>query len=144
LEAEIVESEVDKSKTDLRKELIPKWIKVFGWIFIVLGVVAPILFISSLIFGFSTSYMMFGLEYEGTAFSLMPLIICSIILVNGVCAYGLLFGKDWGLLACIIYGYIGLAITIGTMFFGSGFIIRLEPIAQIPYLIKLHKLRSCW
>lgn len=144
MEAAIENPETGTQSQESRKALVPLWIKVFGWIFIVMGALAPFLFLSSLIFGFSASYMMFGLEYEGQAFALMPLLISIVILINGICAYGLLFGKGWGLVACLIYGYIGLFITIATMFIGHDLVIRLEPIIQIPYLIKLHKLRAHW
>ena len=80
--------------------------------------------------------------------ALMPLVIAAVIFVNGLCAYGLLFGKDWGLNACIVFGYIGLALTVGTMvfemIFSGSMMIRLEPIIQIPYLVKLHRLKAHW
>ncbi len=129
---------------DYRKALVPVWIRVFGWIFIVMGALVPVFYLSALIFGFSASYMMFGMAYEGPAFALMPLLISTAILLNGICAYGLLFGRSWGVNACLVYGYIGLFITIATMFVDSGLVIRLEPIIQIPYLIKLHKIKPHW
>lgn len=91
---------------------------------------------------------MFGLEYEGNAKALMPLVISTVILINGLCAYGLLFGKDWGLTACIVFGYIGLLLTLGNVFFdmivNGGMMIRLEPVIQIPYLVKLHRIKTHW
>ena len=147
---DIVVNEQDRNndKSLARKALIPLWIKIFGWLFIVMGALVPFLFIGSLIFGFSASYTMFGLEYEGNAMALMPLVIAAVIFVNGLCAYGLLFGKDWGLNACIVFGYIGLALTVGTMvfemIFSGSMMIRLEPIIQIPYLVKLHRLKAHW
>ncbi|MGA4606301.1 hypothetical protein [Pseudoalteromonas maricaloris] len=142
MEVVLENRETGTSKKEYRKALVPTWIKVFGWIFIVMGALVPFFYLTSLFFGFSASYMMFGLEYEGPAFALMPLSISTIILINGICAYGLLFGKEWGLNACLVFGYIGLFITIATMFIGSGLVIRLEPIIQIPYLIKLHKIKA--
>ena len=147
---DIVVNEQDRNndKSLARKALIPLWIKIFGWLFIVMGALVPFLYICSLIFGFSASYTMFGLEYEGNAKALMPLVISTVILINGLCAYGLLFGKDWGLTACIVFGYIGLLLTLGTMLFemifSGSMMIRLEPIIQIPYLVKLHKLKAHW
>lgn len=142
------EQDTNNDKSQARKALIPLWIKIFGWLFIVMGVLVPFLYIGSLIFGFSASYTMFGLEYEGYAKALMPLVISTVILINGLCAYGLLFGRDWGLTACIVFGYIGLLLTIGTMLseiiFTGNMMIRLEPIIQIPYLVKLHRLKLHW
>lgn len=135
-------------KPQLRKALIPLWIKIFGWLFIVMGALVPFFYIGAIIFGFTASYTMFGLEYQGNAWAFMPLLISAIVLLNGLCAYGLLFGKDWGLTACIVFGYIGLAFTLGTMVFevivNGSMMIRLEPIIQIPYLIKLQRLKARW
>jgi hypothetical protein len=142
MEAEILDSELDKSTADLRKELLPKWIKVFGYIFIFGGIGALINFIFSLTFGTEGSYMILGLKSHGPAYSPMILVLHSIFWLNGICAYGLLFGKNWGLLACIIFGYVCLAISIGTTLVGPS--IHLEPLVLIPYVIKLHKLRIYW
>ena len=140
--------DTNNDKSQARKALIPLWIKIFGWLFIVMGALVPFLYIGSLIFGFSASYAMFGLEYEGNAKALMPLVISTVILINGLCAYGLIFGKDWGLSACIVFGYIGLALTLGSMLFevifNGSMMIRLEPIIQIPYLVKLNRLKTQW
>ena len=140
--------EMNADKHQLRKALLPVWIKIFGWLFIVMGGGVPFLYLGSLILGFSASYTMFGLGYEGGALAFMPFLISCTIFINGLCAYGLLFGKDWGLTACIVFGYIGLALTVGSMVFemvvSGGMMIRLEPLIQIPYLIKLHKLKGHW
>ncbi len=144
------EQETSHDKSQSRKALIPRWIKIFGWLFIVMGTIVPFTYIGSLIFGFSASYTIFGLEYEGNAMALMPLIISIVMLINGLCAFGLLFGKDWGLRACIVFGYLGVALCLGTMLFElifsshSNVIIRLEIIFQIPYLMKLHKIKAHW
>lgn len=145
-----VVNELDTSNVKLqaRKALIPLWIKIFGWLFIAMGALVPFVYIGSLTFGFSASYTMFGLGYEGNAAALMPFLISIIFLINGLCAFGLLFGKDWGLTACIVFGYIGLLLTIGTMLFeiifNGSMMIRLDPIIQIPYLVKLHRLKVYW
>jgi hypothetical protein len=148
LDTVVNEQDTNNDKSQARKALIPLWIKIFGWLFIVMGALVPFLYISSLIFGFSASYTMFGLEYEGNAKALMPLVISAVILINGLCAYGLIFGKDRGLSACIVFGYIGLALTLGSMLFevifNDSMMIRLEPIIQIPYLVKLHRLKPHW
>lgn len=137
-----------EEKVHARKALIPLWIKLFGWLFIVMGAGVPFLYVGSLLFGFTASYGMFGLEYTGNAMAWMPLLIAILIFINGLCAYGLLFGKDWGLTACISFGFIGLALTLGTMLFDAyvhaRWMIRLEPILQIPYLIKIQRLKSLW
>jgi hypothetical protein len=126
-----------------RSTLIPKWIKVFGWIFIVLGCAVPVVYLMALIIDIPASFMMFGFSYEGTPFALMPAFISALIVCNGLSAFGLIFCKDWGLNVCLLYGYFGLCMVILSMVLSPGSI-ALEPLLQIPYLYKLHKLRSKW
>jgi len=141
------EINIEGSTTNIkrRKDLIPLWIKIFGWFFIVLGALATLGYCASLMFGFEASYEIFGFSYSGNAYSLMPAFLVLAISVNGASAFGLLFHKDWGLNACLVMGYIGLFLTLASMLLSlPGIHIRLEPLIQIPYLIKLHKIKSQW
>lgn len=131
-----------------RKTLIPKWIKVFGWIFLVMGCMIPLIPIISPLLNQPASYEIFGLKYQGSPFAPMAILISTIVLSLSVSAYGLLFGKNWGVNACLITGYLGMAICIFTMvYYGvTEHLIefRLELLLQIPYVRKLHKIRTDW
>lgn len=130
-----------------RKQLVPKWIKVFGWFFIVLGVVAPLGYISSLATGADAQFSLFGLAVHGNELTLKALFIMLLFISFGISAYGLLFGRDWGLNLCFVTGYLGLAVSVLVTIIGlsSGMVmIRLEPLIQVPYLIKLHKIKPEW
>jgi hypothetical protein len=130
-----------------RRKLIPLWIKVFGWIFMVMGAVIPLLAIVAAVIGQPTSYEIFGLQYRGSPFHPMALLISAIILSLAVSAYGLLFGKPWGLSACLITGYGGAAICLGTTVYSiaqGSLNIRLELLVHIPYLMRLHKIKPLW
>lgn len=131
-----------------RRELVPIWIKIFGWIFMLMGVAVPILPIVFPLLGRPATYEILGLSHVGSPFHPMALLISAIILSLSVSAYGLLFGKPWGLKACLATGYGGLIICLATMAYSlvalSSLSLRLELIAQIPYLMKLHKLRPLW
>ncbi len=127
-----------------RKARVPLWIKIFGWIFIVMSVAVPILMIFSSVTGQPGNFYIFGLSYTGSAFHPMALLICTIILFLGVSAFGLLFGKSWGVNACLANGYIGILICVAVMFYTGFSSIRLEPLIQIFYLVKLHKIRKAW
>jgi len=141
---------IDSSVIDVvsrRKKLVPLWIKVFGWIFIVMGVVAPLGFIFSLLTGQASNFSLLGLQNNGSEISLMGVVIITLFVSFGISAYGLLFGRDWGLKAALATGYIGLAVSVFVMasVFATGvYTFRLEPLIQIPYLIKLHKIRQKW
>ena len=130
-----------------RRQLVPLWIKIFGWIFMVMGAVIPLLGIFAVASGQPASYEIFGLRYRGSPFHPMALIICAIILSLAVSAYGLLFGRSWGLNACLATGYGGVVVCVGTMAYAisqGSFTLRLELLAQVPYLIRLHKIKPLW
>jgi hypothetical protein len=131
-----------------RKQLIPLWIKIFGWLFMAMGVAVPLLAVVMAALGQPASYEMFGLRHQGSPFHPMALLISTIILSLAVSAYGLLFGRSWGLNACLVTGYGGVAICLGTMaysLFSQGSLtIRLELLLQVPYLLKLHKIKPLW
>lgn len=131
-----------------RKKLVPLWIKVIGWFFIVMSIAVPVLPIVAPLLHQPAKYEIFGLSYQGSPFAPMALLIFAIILTLGISAYGLLFGKHWGLNACIITGYGGVVICVGTMLYSLLSVgtleIRLELLAQVPYLIKLNKIRHEW
>jgi hypothetical protein len=131
-----------------RKKLIPLWIKIFGWIFIVMGIAVPFLFMVAPFVSQPATYEIFGLSHQGSPFDPMALLIAAIIFSLAISAYGLLFGKPWGLNACLITGYGGVLICLGTMAYSliaiGTLTIRLELIAQIPYLLKLHTVKPLW
>lgn len=131
----------DKSR---RQNLVPMWIKIFGWLFLVMGAAIPIIYIAAIVWSFPFTVEMFGLHHTGSPLDLMGILISTLIAINGLCAFGLLFGKRWGVSVCLFYGYLTLLITFVSMFLGDGMTIRLEPLIQIPYLIKLHKIKALW
>jgi len=127
-----------------RKKLIPRWIKVFAWLFIAFAVLMPIYIIWAIFTSSDLQISIFGLSYSGPALSLWGMLFIGIFMFYGISAYGLLFGKDWGLVACLANGYIGILLCIVSMVLSAGLHIRLEPIIQIFYLLKLHKIRKQW
>ena len=131
-----------------RKNLIPLWIKIFGWVFIVIGISVPPLTIFLSVTNQHATFEMFGLRHYGSPFHPMALLISAIVLSLAISAYGLLFGKPWGLDACLVTGYVGVAICLATMaysfMFQRSLTIRLELLVQIPYLIKLRKIKPFW
>jgi hypothetical protein len=109
--------------------------------------VIPLLAIVAAASGQPASYEIFGLRYHGSPFHPIALTICAIILSLAASAYGLLFGKSWGVNACMATGYGGVVICLGTMAYAisqGSFTFRLELAAQVPYLIRLHKIKSLW
>lgn len=127
-----------------RKQLIPLWIKIFGWLFMI---VALIVFATAFLGAITSTegyYSLYGLEVNGSVYSPLAILIISLFLSHGLCAYGLLFAKDWGAVACLILAYLSVAICLLSMIFGTGTNIRLELLVLVFYILKLHQLNKVW
>jgi hypothetical protein len=130
-----------------RKKLVPLWIKIFGWVLIVIGAVIPMIAVVTVVRDQPTSHELFGLSFHGPVFHPISLLFIAFFLSLSASAYGLVFGKPWGLNACLITGYGGLALCLGSMAYSlsqGSLSLRLELLVQIPYLIKLHKIKPFW
>ena len=127
-----------------RKSLVPTWMRVFGWLFLVFGLLVPIMELTAAATGTDGEFSLYGLEFVGSVISPLPLFILALFAAHGICAYGLLFGKQWGVASCIVLGYLSALICVLTTIFGDGFNIRLELLVLIPYLMKLHKIKWDW
>src|SRR5690349_19393181 len=100
-----------------RKQLLPKWIKVFAWIFLVVGVALPILFIISMItHSFNSS--LYWLEAD-TIFSATGILIAMLFIFKAIVAAGLLKQKDWAVKTGIIDALIGILICVAVMVYGA-------------------------
>lgn len=74
-----------------RGRLLPWWVKIFAWIFLVLGIVAPIGFIYALIGGdFTVS--IYGFQTSETT-SIIGIGITIIFLFKGMVSFGLITKK---------------------------------------------------
>lgn len=131
-----------------RKKLIPKWIKCFGWLFLLMGAAVVVL---PVIWAFNPQpmkIMLFGLEHEGSPFDPKAMLISALLMLNAVAAFGLLFAKDWGLKVCTSVGWLSLGVCGFTMAYAliahNYLSIRLELIALIPYLLKLKEIAPQW
>lgn len=129
-----------------RKEILPKWIRFFSWIFLIFFI-APLVFLIGLIGG-TVDVTVFGLEYSGNT-SLHPIPAWGLLLMTlaAFVAYGILWEKDWALKAGILYGWLALgtcAFAVVLRFLNDNIYIPLEPVLLIPFLVILMKRRSAW
>jgi hypothetical protein len=127
-----------------RKALVPKWIRVFGWVFIVFGCYILLLGIYCAVSGIEGEFFLYGIEATGSVFTVHAMVVIGLYLAHGVCAYGLLFAKAWGVRACIVLAYLSICICIYTMFTDEGLSLRLELAILCPYIVKLHRLMPVW
>jgi hypothetical protein len=130
-----------------RRKLLPVWIKIFIWFFMVVGVFAvPILFMG--IFGFSCAIALYGFETTEPT-SIVGISLLVLFILKGVVSYSLWFEKKWAINLALFDAYLGIAICIISMIFPLGRDIskngfRLEIIILILYLIKLHRIKKLW
>lgn len=133
-----------------RRSLLPMWMKVFIWIFIITGAIAPICLLAGL-FGARAQLALYGLETTDLL-STTGLVISLLFLYKGIVAYGLWTEKDWAINLGIADAVMGIAICVYVTAIapfvnnqaGLVFNFRLELVALIPYLIKLQKIKSQW
>ena len=130
-----------------RKKMLPVWIKIFTWIFLVISVFAPIVFVLGLV-GYNAQLALHGLE-TNEPLSTIGIIITTIFIIKGITAFSLLKEKDWAIKVGIVDAVIGIIICTLLMLYpiinsDAKFSLRLELAALIPYLIKLLKIKTQW
>ena len=143
------EQEVDFS-FGRRRDLLPKWIKVFIWIFMFFGLMVPV----ALFFGVterSFGLSLYGIE-TNAPFSPYGVLVLFLFLIKALVSIGLWFEKDWAVKLAIGDAWLGILLCIVVMFVlpliynSSGFNInlRLEVVVLIPYLQVMKRIRSDW
>lgn len=148
---EILDSNLDgQISNKRRRSLLPLWIKIFIWIFLVMGSIAPIGLIVGM-FGIKFQLSLYGLETVNPL-SFVGLGLICIFLFKGITAYGLWFEKQWAIIVGQIDAIIGILICAFVMMIlpfidthlGFKLNIRLELVLLIPYLVKLEKIKKEW
>ena len=128
-----------------RKKLLPLWIKIFTWIFLVMSAFVPI---DLGLIGYNAQLALYGLETE-EPFSSTGIIIISVFIIKGITAFGFLKEKDWAIKIAIVDAIIGIVLCMLIMLYpiinsDATFSLRLELVALIPYLLKLLKIKTPW
>lgn len=78
-----------------RRDLLPMWMKIFCWIFMIMGFTLPFGFILGLL-GMKFSLAFFGLE-TNEPFSIVGIILLVIFTLKGIAAFSLWTEKDWAI-----------------------------------------------
>jgi hypothetical protein len=128
-----------------RKQLLPEWIRFFCWISLVL-LLSPISLIVGLFLG-KMQYYLFGIEYYGSPVHPLPIFIVLIMTLHGIAAYGLLWGKRWGVslgITCSIIGAILSVVGMISAFKAGQTHFELSIILQVLFLIALYNIREKW
>ena len=148
-EKEIIDNSFEEFEINKRRrELLPWWIKVFCWIFMLFGIMAFV----CLILGFTNikpALAFYGFE-SNEPFSLNGMLVISVGILKGITAFSLWFEKDYAIKLGKIDAIIGIIICGISMlilpFLNDGFNIqiRLELALLIPFLLKLNKIENEW
>ncbi len=134
-------------QTKSRKELLPWWIKVFMWIFLVLGVfVVGIAFAS--IFEFSTVLSLYGFSTT-EIWSPVGILLLFVFILKAVTSYGLIAKKSWAIKLGITDAGLGIFLCLFVIVYtiatkGFNFSMRLELLFLVPYLLRLLRIRVEW
>ncbi|HMK20599.1 MAG TPA: hypothetical protein VK492_20505 [Chitinophagaceae bacterium] len=136
-------------KNKRRKDLLPWWVKVFIWIFLIFGAIAPLGLILGIL-GYKFEVSLYGFE-TNEPISIIGISIILIFLFKGFTAYSLLKEKNWAIILGIMDAIIGIAICSFAMLYplfnsdaGVSLTFRLELVLLIPYLLKMIKIKSEW
>jgi hypothetical protein len=125
--------------------LLPIWIKIFIWIFMVIGGLAPITFLIGA-FGGNFRASIFGLESTDPV-SMQGLLIVSVFIYNGIIAY-MLWTERKDAVATAIYGaWFNVVICIVSMVIAIAdgrFSIRIELVPLFFFISKLKKIKELW
>jgi glucan phosphoethanolaminetransferase (alkaline phosphatase superfamily) len=131
-----------------RRKLLPLWIKIFCWIFMIFGVLSIVVLIFGA-FGNAADISFYGFE-TNQPLSLMGLSIITVMALKGFAAYALWFEKDYAIKLGKIDALLGIVLCLISMFVvqfyeeNVGIRMRLELILLIPYFRKLSKIQEQW
>jgi hypothetical protein len=138
-------------KAKMRKELLPSWIKIFMWIFLVFGVFVPFIIFSGII-GWHPNISIYGIS-TNEPFSLWGIVVTAIFTLKGITSFGMFRQTDWAIKLAIVDAILGIIIcmismaydfTNGFQFNGVSLNLRIELIFLIPYLIKMNRIKVEW
>jgi uncharacterized BrkB/YihY/UPF0761 family membrane protein len=148
-ENNINENSFDEFETNKRRrKLLPWWIKVFCWIFMIFGLLAFV----CLLLGFTNikpSLAFYGFE-TNEPFSVIGMLVITVGILKGITAFSLWFEKNFAIKLGKIDAIVGIIICVISMLIlpylndGFNFQIRLELALLIPFLLKLNKIEKEW
>jgi hypothetical protein len=135
-----------------RKYMIPKWIRIFCWIFAIIAPAGVIGSVVEFFFPVPFNANAYGFDTTGGSLLIAPLILM-VYLIKAAAAIGLLTEKNWAVKIAIADGIIGIIMCVLSMILNpwvtriSGaatFHIRLELCFIIPYLVRMINIRHDW
>jgi ABC-type antimicrobial peptide transport system permease subunit len=128
-----------------RRNLLPWWIKIFTWVFLIFATVVPIGVIVAL-FGVKFEISLLGLQ-TNQPLSVTGLILIALFAFKGLVAFGLWWEKPWAINLAKWDAGISIAVCLAVMLsamLGRSISLRLELLVIVPYLYKINSLQYAW
>src|SRR5690606_20319025 len=96
-----------------RRKLLPWWIKVFTWLFLVFAGMSVICLVLG-VWGMSINMAMYGLQ-TNEPLSITGLILFTVIWIKGITALALWLERDWAIKAGIFDAIFGIVFCVFMM-----------------------------
>ncbi|CAM2069793.1 hypothetical protein SCOR_30740 [Sulfidibacter corallicola] len=128
----------------VRKALLPMWIVIFSWLFLIVGVGTALIWLFSAISGGQFSSSFFGFEASAPAFHPYSLGLLGLYTYAAALAGGLLLKLRWAPKAGILWCLVGSTMCIISTVLSQFTVFRLEILVLIAFLIKLKAIRPVW
>ena len=151
IEEHLLEEFADETKLSIprRRSLLPIWMKIFTWFFMLVGsICVPLLVLGML--GLNFRVALYGLDSSDPK-SFAGLLVLRLFIYKGLVSIALWFEMKWAAVAGIVDAILGILICFSTMFAAglfpgnqSGLSFRLEIIFLAIYLVKLLRIRKKW
>lgn len=143
-----MESQFDQfeQSTTLRKDLIPTWIKVFSWLFLITGILG-LFGLLSYVFNPLLNINIYDINLKENSF-ILSMFSTLIIIFNGFTAYLILKKEDKAIEIARINALIGIVICITSTFLNlylyDEFKIRIEIIFIWFFYKKMDEIKLRW
>ena len=125
-----------------RRKLLHWWIRIFIWIFMIMGCATiPVLIIG--LTGRHATMSLYGLE-TNDILSVEGLLITFFFFYKGIVAFLLWFEQGPAVILAIIDAILGILVCCWVMIAAPTFSFRLELVALIPYLVTMIRIRKKW
>ena len=130
-----------------RRKLIPVLIRIFVWIFMIMGAFVPLVLLLALMGG-SASLALYGIETT-EVFSATGLLLTGLFVFKGLVALSFWMGKRSAILWAITEALLGILVCAWVMVSAAmddqpQLSFRLELLLLIPYLIWLFRIKHSW
>lgn len=130
-----------------RRKLLPWWIKIFIWIFLVFGAVIPVALIFGMM-GNNFQISLYGME-TNNPLSVTGIGLLIIFLLKTFVAYGLWFEKIWAVKLGLVDAWSGLILSIVILIWNitnsaNNFYFPIEIVFIIFYILWLYKNSTKW